>query len=52
MAVPTCTPRVIGIMIVAFSWLFAGVSIAKPVPLAIVAKMSRKLIANTESKKT
>jgi len=45
-------PQVIGIMMVAFSWLFAGVSIEKPSPLAIVAKISKKLMAKTESKKT
>jgi hypothetical protein len=37
---------------VAFSWLLAGVSIEKPSPLAIVANMSRKLMAKTESKNT
>jgi hypothetical protein len=41
-----------GIMMVAFSWLFAGVSIEKPDPLAMVSKMSRKLVAKTESKNT
>jgi hypothetical protein len=41
-----------GIMIVAFSWLFLGDSIVKPLPLLMMAKMSMKLIANTESKNT
>jgi len=41
-----------GIIMVAFSWLFFGVSMVKPLPLAMMAKMSRKLIANTESKNT
>jgi hypothetical protein len=39
-------------MIVAFSWLFFGVSMVKSLPLPMMAKMSRKLIANTESKNT
>jgi len=41
-----------GIMMVAFSWLFAGFSILKLDPLAMVAKIFRKLIAKTESKNT
>jgi hypothetical protein len=49
---PICAPRVMGIIMVAFSWLFAGVSMVNPLPLPMVAKMSKKLIANTASKNT
>jgi len=41
-----------GIMIVAFSWLFSGFSMRKPEPLEMMPKMSLKLIAKMESKKT